>query len=124
MVTTVQLTSKLTLACGEHMCVLQFCCISSQNTRVTRNGLHASQFLCTACKLFFVCCTQIIIRVMHDSKKHVSNASCAACESVFLCAACKLIAVFCQRRIKQNVIKCVDTKKIIFSQAFMYPYSR
>ena len=70
---------------------------------------------------------------MHDSKKHVSNALCAACESVFLCAACKLTAVFCQRRIKaynekafqQNMIKCMDMKKIIFCQVFTYPgYSR
>ena len=81
--------------------------------------------------VFFVHCTWVIIFMMHDSKKHMSNALCATCDSVFLYAACKLIAVFCQRRIKaynkkapqQNVIKCVDTKKIIFCQVFMYPYS-
>ena len=67
---------------------------------VTQNGLHASQLSCTACELFFVQCTCVIIRVLHDSKKHVSNALCAAHDSVFLCDACKLIAIFCQRRIK------------------------
>ena len=53
--------------------------------RVTQNGLHASQLLCTAHKLFFVCCMRVIIRVLHNSKKHMSNASCTARESVFLC---------------------------------------
>ena len=109
-----------------------FCCVSSQNTRVTRNGLHVSQLLCTACELLFVHCTRVTIRVMHDIKKHSSIALCAARESVFLCAACKLTAIFCQRRIKiynekapqQNIIKHMDTKKIIFCQVFVYPYSK
>ena len=126
-VDTVQLTSKLTLACGEHAWVLQF---SNQNTHVTQNGLHASQLSC-ACELFFVCCTRVIICVLHDSKKHASNALCAACELVSLHAARKLIAIFSQRRIKaynetvpqQSVIKHVDTNKIIFCQVFTYRYS-
>ena len=113
-----------------------FCHVSSQNTHVTQNGLHASQLSCTACKqqlgYFFVCCIRVTICVMHDSKKHASNASCDTHESVFLYAACKLTVVFCQRRIKacnekapqQNVIKCINTKKIIFCQVFTYPYSR
>ena len=109
-----------------------FCHVSSQNTCVTRNGLHASQLLCTARELFFMPCMRLIICVMLNSKKHTSNAWCTARKSVFLCAACKLTAVFCQRRIKaynttapqQNVIKCVNTKKIIFCQLFPYPYSR
>ena len=109
-----------------------FCHDSSQNTRMTWNGLHASQLSCTTHKLFSVRCTRLIIHVMHDSKKHASNALCAARKSVFLCAACKLTAVFCQRRIKaykekapqQKMIKRVDTKKIIFCQVSTYPYSR
>ena len=109
-----------------------FCRVLNQNTRVTWNGLHVSQLLCTACELVFMCCMRVIIRVMHNSMKHASNASCAACKSVFLCAACKLTVVFCQRRIQaynekapqQNMIKYVDTKKIIFCQVFTYPYSR
>ena len=109
-----------------------FCHISSQNMRLIQNGLQASQLLCTACELFFMRCMRVIIHVMHNSKKHTSNALCAAHESVFLCAACKLIAMFCPRRIKayneksaqQNMIKCVDIKKIIFCQVLTYPYTR
>ena len=108
-----------------------FCRDLSQNMIVTRNGLHASQLSCTVRKLFFMHYMWVIIRVLHDSKKYASNASCAAQESVFLCTACKLIALFCQRKIKaynekapqQNVIKCLDMKKIIFCQVFTYPYS-
>ena len=49
--TTVQLTSKLTLACGEHACVLQFLsCLESKH--VTRNGLYVSQLSCTAHETF------------------------------------------------------------------------
>ena len=108
-----------------------FCHDSNQNLHVTRNGLHASKLSCTACELYFVHCTWVILHVLHNSKKHASNASCAAHESVFLCAACKLTAIFCQWSIKaynkialqQSMIKCVDTKKIIFCQVFMYPHS-
>ena len=39
-------------------------------------------------------CTRVIICVLHDGKKHASNALCAARESVFLCAGCKLTANF------------------------------
>ena len=76
-------------------------------TWVNFRVLHLSYISCTSCP-------QVILCVLHDSKKHVSIASCAAWASVFLCAACKLIAIFCQRRIKvynwrkapqQNVIK-------------------
>ena len=91
-----------------------FCRVSSQNTCVTQNGLHASQISCTACELFFMRCTQVIIHVMHDSKKHMSNASCAACESVFLCAACKLSAVFAREgsrhTTKKHPAKCDKTR--------------
>ena len=105
-----------------------FCHDLSQNMHVTRNGLHVSQLSCNACKLFFMLRTRIIICVLHKSKKNASNALCAACKSVFLCAACKLTAIFCQRRIKaynekapqQNVIKCMDTKKMIFCLVFTY----
>ena len=118
-------------SCVMNTCVLfNFYRDSSQNTRVTWDGLYASQLSCTACEILFVCCMRVTIRVLHDSKKHASNASCATCESVFLCVACKLTAIFCQRRIKaynkkvpqQNMIKCVNTKKI-FCQVFMYLYS-
>ena len=97
---TVQLMFKLTLACGEHVCVLQFYRVLCQNTRVTWNGLHANQLLCTAHELFFMLCMRMIICVMHDSKKHTSNASCVPRGSVSLRAACKLTAIFWQRRIK------------------------
>ena len=52
----VQLTSKLTLACGEHTCFLQICCVtySSQNSRVAHNGLHATKLSCTVRQLYFV----------------------------------------------------------------------
>ena len=116
---TVQLMSKLTLVYGEHSCVLQF--LSCLKSKHAKWAAHESTF---------VYCTRVIIRVMHDSKKHTSNASYTAHESVFLCVACKLTAIFYQRRIKaynekapqQNVIKCVDTK-IIFCQVLTYPYS-
>ena len=93
-------------------------------TWVNFHVLHASYFLCA--------CTWVIIRVMHNSNKHVSNASCAACESVLLCAACKSTAIFCQRRIKAYnekapPAKCDKTRgheKIVFCQVFTYPYSR
>ena len=96
-----------------------FCHDLSQNTRVTQNGLHKSQLSCTVSEL--VCCTRVIICVLHDSMKSVSNASCAARKLVFLCTKCKLTAIFCHRRIKankkkyptqHNVIKHVDMKKI------------
>ena len=114
---TVQLTFKLTLACSERACVLQFL--------LCQESKHACDMKWAACKstfvyctqLFFMRCTRVIICVMHNSKKHTSNTSCAARESVSLCVACKLTAVFCQKRIKaynekapqQNVIKRVDT---------------
>ena len=69
-------------------------------TWVNFRVLHVSQLLCAAHELFFVHCVQVIIPVLHNNKRHASNASCAACNSVFLCAACKLTAIFCQRRIK------------------------
>ena len=93
--------------------------------------MHVCDTKWAAHELFFVRCMQVIICVMHDSKKHVSNALCAAHEPVFLCAACKLttLAIFCQTRIKaynektpqQSMIKHVNTKKIIFCQVFTYP---
>ena len=97
---TVQLTSKLTLAWGKHTCVLQFLSYLKSKHVCDTKWAAREQLSRTALKLFFVCCTWVIIRVMHDSKKHASNALCAARESVFLCAACKLTAVFYQKRIK------------------------
>ena len=97
---TVQLTSKLTLACDENVCVFQFLsCHKSKHTCNMKWAACKSTFVhCT--RAIFVRCMQVIIRVMHNSKKHPSNASFVVRESVFLCAACKLTAVFCQRRIK------------------------
>ena len=54
---------------------------------------HAFYTKWTACESAFVYCMQaifvcymlVIIGMLHDSKKHVSNASCAVCESVFCC---------------------------------------
>ena len=43
---------------------------------------------------------EIHLRVLHNYKKHASNTSCAAHESVFLCVAHKLTAILYQRRIK------------------------
>ena len=122
----IQLTSKLTLTCSEHVCVFQFLsCLKSKHACDMKWAVHESTF---------VYCMWAIFCVLHDSKKHMSNALCAARESVFLCpaAACKLTAIFCQRRIKaknekapqQNVIKCMGTKKIIFCQVFTYQHSR
>ena len=94
-------------SCAVNTCVFfNFYRVSSQNMRVTQNGLHTSQLSCTVCELFFMLCTRVIIHVMHDSKKHVSKyALCAACESVFLGAACKLTSVFYQRRIRHTMKK-------------------
>ena len=122
-VVTVQLMSKLTLACGEHACVLKFLsCLESKHVCDTKWAARGSTF---------VYCMRVIICVMHDSKKHASNASCAARKSVFLCAACKLTAVFCQRKIKAynkkhqaQCDKMREHEKIIFCQVFTYPYSR
>ena len=70
--------------CAVNTCVFfNFCCDSSQNMPMTRNGLHVSQLFCNAHKPFFVCCMPVVICVLHDSKKHVSNALCDTCESVF-----------------------------------------
>ena len=57
--------------------LFNFCRDSGQNMRVTRNGLHASWLSCTARELFFVCCMQVKIPVLHESKKHASNVSFA-----------------------------------------------
>ena len=97
------------------MCSSIFVQCLSQNSHVTCNGLHVS----IACELYFVHCTQAILRVLDDSKKHVRNV---------LCAACKLTAILCQRRTKaynemaryKNVIKHVDTKKIVLCQVFTH----
>ena len=62
--------------------------------------LHASQTLCAAHKLYFVCCMRAILSVLCTSKKHMSQTSCAAHESVFSCAVCKLTAIVCQKRTK------------------------
>ena len=127
-IATVQLTSKLTLACSEHACVFQFLlCLESKHTCDTKWAAHESTFV--YCTRAILCALHaVIICVIHNSKKHASNASCAARKSVFLCATCKLTAVFCHRRIKactqQNMIKRLDTKKIILCQVFTCPYSR
>ena len=50
---------------------------------------------------------EIHLHVLHDCKKHASNTSCAACESVFLCVAHKLTAIVYQRNIKAyNEMAC------------------
>ena len=107
--------------------------------QLLRPNLHVTR------ELSFVQSTRALFRVLHkihlcvlhDCKKHASNTSCAARESVFLCAArdsvflCaahKLTAILYQRRIKaynemarqKNMIRHVDTKKIIFCQVFTY----
>ena len=77
---TVQLRSKLTLACGEHMCVLQF--LSRLESK------HACDTKWAARKSTFVYCTRAIFHALHVSntlcsKKHMSNAlTCAAYASV------------------------------------------
>ena len=78
---TVQLTSKLTLACG--------------NTRVF--------YFCQVTQSELACDTRVNFRVEHASSISYAArdpSSCAACELVFLCAAHKLTAILYQRRIK------------------------
>ena len=122
---TVQLTSKLTLTCSKHTCVLQFLSwLKSKHVCDMKWATHESTFLYCMWAIF-MCCTWVIVHVLHDSKKHVTSTSCAARKTAFLCTACRLTAIFCQRRIKptqQNVIKCVTTNKIIFCQVFTYLY--
>ena len=52
-------------------------------------------------------CTQVNFCVLHNSKKHVNDTLCAACNSIFLYASCKLTAILCQRGIKRyNEMAC------------------
>ena len=51
-------------------------------------------------RVIFRALHEIHLHVLHDCKKHMSNTSCVARESVFLCAAHKLTAIVYQRRIK------------------------
>ena len=70
----VQLISKLTLACAEHACVLQFLSCRMHLKRVR----HATGR------------TRAIFRALHASDicvLHASQTSCAARESLFSCAA-------------------------------------
>ena len=115
----------------EHVCVLQFLSwLESKHACDTKFPTHESTFV-NCMRAIFIRCMQVIICVLHNSKKHASNALCATHESVFLCVARKLIDIFCQRRIKvynekapqQNVIKHLDTNKMIFCKVFTYPYS-
>ena len=48
--------------------------------RVTQNGCTRVKFCVLHLSYFSCACTRVIIRVLHDGKKHESNASCAACE--------------------------------------------
>ena len=66
-----------------------FCHDSSQNTRVTQNGLHTSQLSCTASELFLVCCmiarsTRVMLHVLHTNQipcvLHASEQSSFAWE--------------------------------------------
>ena len=73
-VATVQLISKLTLACAEHACVLQFLSCRTRLKRVR----HATG------------CTRAIFRTLHASDicvLHASQTLCVARESLFSCAA-------------------------------------
>ena len=111
---TVQFTSKLTLACGEHTCVLQFLSwCESKHECYTRMGCMQVNF----CALH-----KSIIHVMQVSKKHASNASCAARELGFLCAACTYRPYLARegsrhmtKKHPESLIKCMDMKKIFSS---------
>ena len=88
-----------------------------------------SQLLCTLHELFFVRCIQVIICVLHDSKKHASNALCALRESVFLCTACKLHLLpekdqgIQQKSTPAKHDKTCEHEENNICQVFMYPYS-
>ena len=56
-------------------------------------------------------CTRFTLRVPHDSKKHTSDISCAACKSVLLCAARKLIAIEESRHISRLTVVSREAKK-------------
>ena len=74
----VQLISKLTLACAEHACILQFL---SCRMRLKR-ARHEMGRTCA------------ILRALHANDicvLHVSQTSCAARESLFSCAARELL---------------------------------
>ena len=60
-----------------YACVLQFWPVNQSNS---------------VCDRLCMCCTQVRLCVLHDSKKHVSH--------VLLCVACKLTAILYQRRFK------------------------
>ena len=92
---TVQLTSRLTLACEDTHVLFYFCRVTQSeltcDARVDFPVEHAS----------YICAVhEIHLRVLHNCKKHASNTSCAARETVFLCAAHKLTAIVYQRKIK------------------------
>ena len=65
---------------------------------------HKSTFM-YCMKAIFVCCTLVVIRVLHNSKKHVSNALCVAWESVFLCTVYKLTAIFSREGLSHTMKK-------------------
>ena len=57
--------------------------------------------------VYFTCCMLAILHMLHNSKKHVSQTSCSAHESVFLCAAHEIAALLCQITIKAyNEMAC------------------
>ena len=91
-ITTVQLISKLTLACTEHACVLQFL---SSDMHVKRMW-HATG------------CTRAIFHALHASAIHVLHASGeTACESDFVCCTWVTLLVCCtwvKRQIPQGTI--------------------
>ena len=91
----VQLTSKLTLMCGNTQVFFYFCqTTQSELTCDTRVNFCVEQ------QAVFCALYKIHLHVLHDCKKNASNISCTAHESVFLCAAHKLTAIIYQRRIK------------------------
>ena len=73
----VWLTYQSTLVCDEHGCVFQFSSSNSVKARVTRNG---QTFVYCTRAISFVCCTQAILCMLPDSKKHASNTLCTAHE--------------------------------------------
>ena len=119
-------------SCVVNTCVyFNFCRVTqSEHACDTKWAAHESTFVYCMSAIFRACMRVTNTSYTIDSKKHASNALCAACKSVFLCAVYKLAYIFCQRRIKAyNKIRgmlaeddrTMDMKKIMFCQVFMPP---
>ena len=95
--------------------------------------MYVSHTSCAAYnKPCFMLCTRAILCVLHDSKKHMSQTSCAVSESPSCVlrasclpslASCIRIKAYNEMAHKQNIRKHVDMQKIAFLKDFLYRYS-